>query len=176
MKHPYTVIASLVLSAAMLSACQPGTTVNTDDGRVFNILGKTLTININGLPKAEITESGDFSVDGKPVPVTDAQRALLATYYQELNGMGAAGIATGKEGAALAGKAVGAAITGVLTGNPDDIDAKVEAEAKKVEAAAMKICDRLAAMHRTQEALVAQLPAFAPYGGISLGDVSDCRS
>jgi hypothetical protein len=175
MKHRYSFIVSVMLCVAILSACQRGTTVNTDDGQVFNLLGKKLTINIDGLPEAEITEAGDFSVGGKPVPITDAQRALLTSYYKELDHLGAAGVATGKEGVALAGKAVGTAVKGVLTGNPDDIGAQVEAEAKKVEAAAMKICDRLANMHRVQEALVAQLPAFAPYGGLTSGDVSDCR-
>jgi hypothetical protein len=176
MKHRYSLAASTALTVALLCGCQPSTTVNTGDGQVFNILGKTLTIQVHGLPSAEISEAGDFSIDGKPVAVTEAQRALLAAYYKELNGIGAAGAATGKEGAALAGKAMGAAITGVLTGNPDDIGAKVEAETKKVEAAAMKICDRLANLQRVQEALAAQLPAFAPYGSITLGDVSDCRS
>lgn len=175
MKHCHTVLVSIALAAALLAGCQPTTTVNTDNGQTLNILGKTLTISSEGLPKAEVTAAGDFSIGGKPVQVTDVQRALLVTYYQELNGIGAAGAATGKEGAALAGKAVGTAIKGVFSGNPENIEAEVETAAKKVEAEAMKICDRLAGLHTAQEALVGQLPAFAPYGGITLDDVTDCR-
>lgn len=175
MKHRHTLLASIALIAALLGGCQPTTTVNTNDGQTLNILGKTLTISAEGLPKAEITAAGDFSIGGKPVQITDIQRALLAAYYQELNGIGAAGMATGKEGAALAGKAVGSAIKGVFTGTPENIEAQVETAAKKVEAEAMKICDRLAGLHTAQEALVAQLPAFAPYSGLTLDDVADCR-
>ncbi|WP_368563643.1 hypothetical protein [Pseudoxanthomonas sp. UTMC 1351] len=175
MRHRYTVLASLALIAMLLGGCQPTTTVNTDDGQTLNIVGKTLTIRTNGLPKAEITADGDFSIGGEPVQVTDVQRALLATYYKELNGIGTAGFATGKEGAALAGKAVGTAIKGVLTGTPENIEPQVEAAARKVEAEAMKICDRLGGLHAAQQALVAQLPAFAPYGGLTLDDVADCR-
>jgi hypothetical protein len=175
MEHRYTWLVSIALAAALLGGCQPATTVNTDDGQTLSILGKTLTISAAGLPKAEITAAGDFSIDGKPVQVTAAQRALLVSYYQQLSGIGAAGLATGKEGAALAGKAVGTAIKGVLTGSPDNIESQVDAAAKKVEAEAMKICDRLAGLHTAQEALVAQLPAFAPYGGLTLEDVADCR-
>src|SRR5687767_12857701 len=102
MKLRYIFLALIALVATLLGGCQPTTTVNTDDGQTLNILGKTLTISAEGLPKAEITAAGDFSIDGKPVQVTDVQRALLVTYYRELNGIGAAGMATGKEGAALA--------------------------------------------------------------------------
>jgi len=174
MKHRYIALASITLTAALLG-CQPGTTVHTDAGPTLHVSGKTLTIRAAGLPKAEITADGDFSIGAKPVPVNEVQRALLATYYAELHGIGAAGMATGKEGAALAGKAVGTAIKGVLNGEPENIDAQVEAAAKKVEAEAMKICDRLGGLHAAQEALVAQLPAFAPYGGLTLDDVTDCR-
>jgi hypothetical protein len=174
MKHRYTALALIAMTAALLG-CQPSTTVNTDAGQTLNINGKTLTINAAGLPKAEITADGDFSIGGEPVQVNDVQRALLTTYYGELRGIGAAGVATGKEGAALAGKAVGTAIKGVLNGEPENIDAQVEAAARKVEAEAMKICDRLSGLHAAQQALVAQLPAFAPYGGLTLDDVADCR-
>jgi hypothetical protein len=175
MKHRPTALVAIALAAALLGGCKPSTTVNTDDGQKLSILGQTLTISAEGLPKAEISAAGDFSIGGKPVPVTAAQRALLTAYYRELDAIGAAGMATGKQGAALAGKAVGTAIKGVFTGKPEDIDAQVEAAARKVEAEAMKICDRLSGLHAAQQALVAQLPAFAPYGGLTLDDIADCR-
>lgn len=108
--------------------------------------------------------------------MSDTQRTLLVAYHRELGGIADAGIATGKEGAKLAGKAVGAAVKGIFSGNPDQIDKQIEAEAKKVEAEAMKICDRLPGLYKAQQDLAAALPAFQPYASMDEGDAEDCRT
>ena len=82
---------------------------------------------------------------------------MLVAYHRELGGIADAGIATGKEGVKLAGKAVGAAVKGIFSGNPDHIEQEMEAEAKKVEAEAMKICDRLPGLYKAQQELAAAL-------------------
>nr|WP_225583412.1 YggN family protein [Pseudoxanthomonas sp. PXM02] len=135
-----------------------------------------MKLNASGHPRAEVSAKGDFIVDGKPVPLTDEQRALLVAYHRQLGGIAEAGIATGKEGAKLAGKAVGAAVRGIFSGDPDRIDREMDAEAKKVEAEAMKICDHLPGLYKAQQDLVAALPAFQPYAGMKPADVEECRS
>lgn len=168
---------AIALSAALLlAACSKGG--STDDGGETSsaLWGQNLKLNASGHPRAEVSAKGDFIVDGKPVPVNDQQRALLVAYHRELGGIADAGIATGKEGAKLAGKAVGAAVKGIFSGDPDRIDREMEAEAKKVEAEAMKICDRLPALHKAQQDLVAALPAFQPYAGMEPADIEECRS
>lgn len=168
---------AIALSAALLlAACSKGG--GTDDGGETSsaLWGQNLKLNASGHPRAEVSAKGDFIVDGKPVPVNDQQRALLVAYHRELGGIADAGIATGKEGAKLAGKAVGAAVRGIFSGDPDRIDREMEAEAKKVEAEAMKICDRLPGLYKAQQDLAAALPAFQPYAGMELDDVEDCRS
>lgn len=52
----------------------------------------------------------------------------------------------------------------------------MEAEAKKVEAEAMKICDRLPGLYKAQQDLAAALPAFTPYASMEPDDVTECRT
>ena len=130
-----------------------------------------LTINADGYPKAKVGANGDLIIDGKAVALTPEQRKLVSAYYGELEGITQAGIAVGKQGAKMAGKAVGAAISGVIRGNTDDIDARMEAEAKKIEAEAKKICNRLNGLRTAQDALAAQVPAFRPYGNLDQKEI-----
>ncbi len=168
---------ALALSVTLLlAACSKNGDADGDTSTSSALWGQNLKLNTPGHPKAEVSAKGDFIVDGKPVPVTDAQRALLVAYHRELGGIADAGIATGKEGAKLAGKAVGAAVRGIFSGNPDQIEQQMEAEAKKVEAEAMKICDRLPALYKAQQDLVAALPAFQPYAGMEPTDIDECRT
>lgn len=172
---------AFVLSLALLTACKGRDDVphaDSGDGVAVSraLWGQKLTLNASGHPQAEISAAGDFTIGGKKVDVSDAQRALLVAYHSELGGIADAGIATGKEGAKLAGKAVGAAVKGIFSGDPDQIDKEIEAEAKKVEAEAMKICDRLPGLYKAQQELAAALPAFQPYASMDEGDVEDCRN
>jgi hypothetical protein len=168
---------ALALSAVLLlAACSKSGDADGDSRTSSALWGQNLKLNASGHPRAEVSAKGDFIVDGKPVPVTDEQRALLVAYHRQLGGIAEAGIATGKEGAKLAGKAVGAAVRGIFSGDPDRIDREMDAEAKKVEAEAMKICDHLPGLYKAQQDLVAALPAFQPYAGMKPADVEECRS
>lgn len=167
---------ALALSALLLAACSQDRDANDSGATSDALWGQNLTLNATGHPRAEVSAKGDFIVDGRPVPVNAQQRALLVAYHRELGGIADAGIATGKEGAKLAGKAVGAAVRGIFSGNPDQIDKEMEAESKKVEAEAMKICDRLPGLYKAQQDLAAALPAFEPYAGMELDDVAECRT
>ena len=171
---------TITLSTLLLVACSNGGDSNANgDARAETsaaLWGQNLKLDATGHPRAEVSAKGDFIIDGKPVPVSDAQRALLVAYHRELGGIADAGIATGKEGVKLAGKAVGAAVKGIFSGNPDHIEQEMEAEAKKVEAEAMKICDRLPGLYKAQQDLAAALPAFQPYAGMEQDDVEECRT
>ena len=165
----------LLAMATVLSACNPGASVSTGNGQVTSN-GERITLKADGQPVAQITKAGDFSIGGKIQTVTPEQRLLLQAYHREMNGMTTDGIAIGKQGAALAGTAVSEVIKGAINGNGDQIDAKVEAEAEKIEQRAVQLCKRLVVVKATQDSLAAQLPAFAPYATIATVDVKDCDS
>ena len=164
-----------LLMAALLCSCNPGTHVSTGDGKI-SANGENVTLRVDGLPNAEITATGDLKIGGKAVAVNATQRALLQSYHQEMNAMTADGIAIGKQGAALAGKAVTEAIKGAISGNADDVESKVEAEAKKIEQQAMQLCKRLVTVKASQDALATSLPEFKPYATLDQSDVDDCGS
>ena len=161
--------------AVLLAGCGPGTHVSTSNGNVSSD-GNSITLRADGQPEARISATGELTIDGKAVTLTAEQRALLQSYIKEMNGMTTDGIAIGKQGAALAGTAVSEAIKGAISGNGEQIDAKIEAEAKKIEQQALQLCKRLVTIKASQDALAEQLPAFKPYATIDASDVDDCGS
>lgn len=134
-----------------------------------------IRIGNEGQGKAEITPQGDLLIEGKPVPVTDAQRALVLAYRAELVGVASAGMDVGVQGARLATRAVGEALRGIFSGNPDEVEKRVEAQAEPIRKAALQLCDRLPALYDAQQKLAAALPAFAPYAKMDPSDIDDCR-
>ena len=124
--------------------------------------------------KAEISPAGDLIIGGTAVPLTDAQRVLVLEYRSKLTDVALAGIEVGTQGADLAGKAVSEAMKGVFTGKSDEVEAKIEAEAKKIEAAATQLCTKLPALLEAQNKLAEALPAFQPYAKMDQSDVDDC--
>ncbi len=135
-----------------------------------------LDSDVAGTPKGQISPKGDLLIDGKAVAITAAQRELLLKHRANIIAIAEAGIAVGNQGADLAGKAVGAAISGIFSGEGEkSIEKKIEAEASKIEAEAMKICGLLPALLSSQNALAASLPAFEPYAKMTQKDVEECN-
>ena len=125
-------------------------------------------------PKGEITPQGDFLVDGAPVAIDEAQRRLLLDYRGHVLAVAETGMALGVRGADLGMKAAGEAIRGIFSGNPDQIEKKIKAEAEQIKAESLRICTQLQAVHDGQQALKASLPAFAPYANLSEASVRKC--
>lgn len=146
-----------------------GMVVGTDDhGSHFRIGHSS-----NG-SKAQLTPQGDLLVDGKAVPVTPGQRAMLLDYRRQIIAVAETGMTLGVKGADLAGKAVLETFSGLMHGNPDEAGKRIEAEGKRLEADAKQICTKLPAMLATQQRLAASLPAFRPYASMTQEDVEDC--
>lgn len=129
----------------------------------------------DALPKAEISPKGDLLIDGKVVPVNDAQRSLLLEHRANLVAIAEAGMVIGVRGADLGMKAAGEALKGVFSGNTDEIEKRIEAEAEKIKADAELLCNRLPAVMDSQQKLAAALPAFKPYATMTAQDIDDCH-
>jgi hypothetical protein len=125
-------------------------------------------------PKAEITPQGDLLLDGKAVAITPQQRAMLLEYRGQIIAIADAGMTLGSKGAELAGKAIGESLGALFSGNTDEIEKRVEAEASKIEAEAKLLCKQLPPMLATQQKLAASLPQFKPYATMTQDDVDDC--
>jgi len=125
--------------------------------------------------KVEITPAGDLLIDGKSISIDDNQRRLLLQYRGQVMKVAEAGIEVGVQGADLGARAAGEALKGILSGNTDQIEERVNAEAKKLEESAARICDQLPAMLATQQQLAAAIPEYKPYATMDQGDVDECR-
>lgn len=184
------VALALILSAPLLgcgsdapqdpAADEPKTIIGqavkqaTDEARK-EIVKENFSFSVDGLPKAEITPQGDLLIGGTSVATTPEQKALVSAYREELTAIAHAGIGIGVQGADLAGKAVTEAIKGVFSGNPDQIEQRIEKEAEGIKGAAKKLCDRLPALKAAQDKLAAAVPEFKPYAHMDDSDVKDCH-
>ena len=147
----------------------------TDEARE-ELATENINLSATGHPDAEITPAGDLLIAGKAVVVSAEQRALLLEYRKHVNLIAEAGIGIGLEGADLAGKAVTEALKGVFTGNPDQVEQKIEAEAEGIKQSVQTLCDRLPALKAAQDTLAASLPEFKPYAEMDQNDIDECMS
>lgn len=147
--------------------------ISISDGPNINVNGHEINAN-QDLPKAEITPQGDLLIEGKPVAISPEQRQLLLEYRGDIIGVVEVGMAMGVKGADLAGQALSETLSGLLSGDTAQIEAKIEAEASKLEAEAVRLCAQLPPMLDTQQRLAASLPAFQPYATMTQEDIDDC--
>ena len=175
MKFAPLLAGSLMLVLA-LGGCDRATVKIDGDSGMQRITIKPDRVGIKATDgsTAWIDATGALTIDGNAVALDPNQRALAAKYFANATGIRSDGVAVGKAGAAVAGKAVSSVIHGLAGGNPDEIGPKIEAEARNIEGKAMLLCRRVGQLQATQDALAAALPAFAPYATISKVDADDC--
>lgn len=150
--------------------------IDISDGPHIVINGNDRHHEKRNLPKAEITPKGDFLIEGKTIAINETQRQQLMDYRGHVINIATAGIALGGKGAAMADTAlsgVAGAIFGGEKGNKD-FEAKMEAEGKKLEAEAQKLCALLPGMMSRQQVLATSLPAFKPYATMTQAEIDDC--
>lgn len=139
------------------------------------INGKRVQREASNLPAAEITPAGDIIVAGKTVTMSDDTRALARTYREGIIAVAETGMDLGVQGADLGMRAAGEAIGSLLRGNTDEFEQRIEAEARQLEASAIKLCDHLPGLLAAQQSLAAAVPEFAPYARMEATDIGDCK-
>ncbi|MFC3715663.1 DUF2884 family protein [Luteimonas soli] len=189
--HAITLIACL----ALLGGCNrnepppaaqaPGSGADTALGRTLGKVAEKVRTKLENQnitlssskadAKAEITPQGDLLIAGKKVETDEAQRELLLEYRAGIIAVAAAGTDIGMKGADFGLRTAGKALRGVFSGNGDQVEAEIEADAREFEAQARKICEHLAPMLETQQKLVEKLPEFKPYATMDQSDIDDCR-
>lgn len=150
--------------------------ISISDGMNININGHQIHRSGGDLPKAEITPQGDLLIEGKAVPATAAQRQQLLAYRGEILGMAEAGMAIGVKGADIAGEALSGVVGAIFGGKDGEkaFEKRMEAQGKKIEAEALKLCTQMPALLASQQALSASMPEFKPYARMTQEDVDDC--
>ncbi|GGY21669.1 hypothetical protein GCM10008098_13190 [Rhodanobacter panaciterrae] len=126
-------------------------------------------------PKAEITPQGDLLIAGKQVAATPTQHGLLLDYRKQIVGIAETGMDIGAQGADLGVNAAKQALWGALAGKSNkDIEASIKPQTDKIEAAAVRLCQRMPDLLSTQQKLAAAMPEFRPYATMQQKDVDDC--
>lgn len=134
-----------------------------------------VAVHAPGLADAVVTASGALSIAGTPVTVDSVQAQIAARYFASALALRNDAMKTGAAGASTAATAIASVAVGLASGNPDSIDAKVNASAAKVEAAADRVCADVQALSQAQNELAAALPQFKPYATIAAHEVNNCR-
>lgn len=128
-------------------------------------------------PAGEITPSGDFLVDGKPVATSDAQRAQLLAYRSQVIGLAKLGLDAGERAAMLA---IDATEVGMIrlffSAMSGSLERKVkDTVAREIKPAVLQICRSLPGLRESQQQLAQSLPEFRPYATLEERDVADCE-
>lgn len=126
-------------------------------------------------PRAVITPRGELVIAGKKVEATPQQHALLQDYRQQIIGIAEAGMEIGEHGASLGANAAREAILGALSGKSDkEIEAAIQPQTDKIQAAAARLCLRMPGLLASQQKLAAAMAEFRPYATMTQKDVDDC--
>ncbi len=150
--------------------------ISISDGISLNVNGRQIHRSGSDLPEAEITPEGDLLIEGKAVTVTPGQRQQVLAYRGQIIHVAEAGIAIGAKGADIAGEVVGGVVGAIFGGKDNEkaFEQRMEAQGKKIEAEAMKLCTLLPALLASQQALSTSLPEFKPYARMTQEDIDDC--
>lgn len=162
--------------AMLLAACGSG----SNDDSVFRHISvlddQRIALHAHDGPDAIIDSKGELNIAGKPAALDAAQTQIAARYFASVMALRNDAIKTGAAGASTAATAIASVAVGLASGDPDSIDAKVNASAAKVDAAANRVCVDLQALTKAQDELVAAYPGFKPYATIAAHEVDDCNS
>ncbi|MBP6750015.1 MAG: hypothetical protein KA144_10285 [Xanthomonadaceae bacterium] len=187
-------IATVLISTALFAACGDRTSTPASSGaEPKTMIGKAVEeatdkarrelakenvgmLSVEGQPKAEITPQGDLLIGGKAATIDAKQRTLLLEHRKRIVAVAETGMDIGVQGADLAGKAIGDAIGSIFNGNTDELEKKVEAEGKKIEKSAARLCELLSPLLASQQTLAQALPAFKPYATMTQKDVDECST
>lgn len=172
---PALLAALCVLGAATARA---DVRIGTHDHGRIAIEGTAIVITAVDGSRAEIDPAGDLKIQGKDIPVTDAQHKLLVQYSQNLRDLEKRGDAADQQAWHLAPGILGTALGDLFTGASDkqiNDDANKAAEPLKQEF--LKLCDGVKTERAVQDQLSDALPAFKPYAVIREHDTeNNCQA
>lgn len=130
----------------------------------------------DALPKAEITPTGDFLIDGTAVVIDARQRRELLAYRGQVLDIARAGIDIGERSASVALDAVDQGLFGLMFGAMTGrLERRIEKTVREtVEPGVRQICQRLPEVFDSQQRLGDALPQFRPYATLQPDDIDDC--
>lgn len=168
--HKLLTLTGIALATLALAACSPG--INEGIGHHISFDSSGMVVHAIGKPDAHIGKDGTLAIADQAIDVTPAQQALLQRYYQQAGDVMRSGKAVGSQGVQMATHGIGAAIRSIFHGDSGSADKQLDAQSQQIESAARTLCAHITAFGSTQQAVAAEIPAFAPYAS---GAQTECK-
>jgi hypothetical protein len=168
----FALIALLTLG---LSACGGGARISMN-GQTIRVHADHIWIRDRGGDTAEIKANGALRIAGKPMALTPAQRVLTTRLFTQVQIAMYDGKQTGWAGAHLAGSVIGSLFSALFHDDSRIINHTAHAQTANLDRHVDRLCTAIGAIRTTQDQLVAQLPAFAPYASISAHALKNCST
>jgi hypothetical protein len=128
-----------------------------------------------GSQMGHIAPDGEFRIGDRIVPLDDAQRKLAAEYRRlSLAPLADTAIFAG-EGMDTVTDITKTYLSGLLSGDMAEADAKAREIARKTDQRFQAICATTQARLDAQNALAAAVPEFAPYANLTQADADRCE-
>ncbi|HEV7123471.1 MAG TPA: hypothetical protein VGN24_08595 [Rhodanobacter sp.] len=174
-----SLLFALALAGIGLTGCtshETQTYVVTDSALNYLTLGDgRVAVHAPHHKDAVITEAGDLSLAGVDVKVTPPQRKLLMRYYESAAGFRDLGMSTSKGGVATASSLLVSAVAERANGDSQKLEREVNARVARITSTVSEMCNDLATLTATQNALASQLTEFRPYAQIKGNEAVECR-
>lgn len=169
----YQRMIMLLATCFALAACDmPDFNYSGKNGKI-TAKGNLLTLHVSNAPDATIGSAGDFSIDGKAMPLSSPQRGLLMLYYQGVMDIREQAAGMGKAGALAGAKALQNSVG--EKSNPDEKKKAGDDASSETHQLSLKMCQDESNLKTVQDQLDAQIPAFKPYGDIFPGrNIDEC--
>ena len=169
-------MSAVYACALLLTACGSHEhVVISSGGDAFTIANGKVVLHGAGGATAEVSADGMLTIDGKPVEVTDPQRATLVRYHTTAMQFIAHAKETGVAGAEVGVAAATEVVKGLTSGDTSKIGERIEAKVGPVKAAAGKLCEDLATIAELQTTLSSELAAFRPFTVVGENEPVKCR-
>lgn len=141
--------------------------ITLSDGRVGAIASNGQT--------AWVDAQGGIEIQGEPLALDQDQRAHGADYHQQAMALREDALRVGRQGAKTGSTAVREVVSGLASGNADQIGNNIDQEARQIEEHVEKMCGQLARLRESQDALAEAVPAFVDYATIDASTAAGCN-
>ena len=175
--RPMLVLIAAALMAVSLVACgarehEDGSSASVDrhikisDGRVGAIAADRRI--------AWVDAAGGIEVEGQLLSLDQAQRDKGSNYHLQAMALREQALQVGRHGIKIANTAVSEIIAGLANGNSDQIENTIDQQSAQIDDQVQKMCDQLARLRQSQDALSKAVPAFLEYATIDASTAENC--
>jgi len=125
---------------------------------------------------AWVDANGGIELEGQQLSLDEAQRARSSDYHVQALALHDQALQVARQGVNVASTAVSEVVSGLASGNPDQIGKNIDLEARQIEEQVQKMCGQLARLKESQDAVSEAVPAFTAYATIDASTAENCGS